>query len=203
MRQSLDTSDASRHNVSVSTPQAVRRIKRYGNRKLYDQDGRRYVTLEDLAAMVASGRDIEVIDQRTGEDLTSLTLAQVLLEGLKEKTARIPRQVLVRLVRLGAGPAAAFGDWPAPHEAATRAREEVEKVVGSLLSRGRLTLEEALALRQDVARSVLGIVSEAQAGIEGRIRGLFEALTPTPEPLAKKDRTRTARKNMKRKRRTA
>jgi polyhydroxyalkanoate synthesis repressor PhaR len=180
-----------------------RRIKRYGNRKLYDLDGKRYVTLEDVAAMVASGHDIEVIDQRTGEDLTSLTLAQVLLEGLKEKTARIPRQVLVRLVRLGAGPASAFGDWPAPHEAATRAREEVEKVVGSLLSRGRLSLEEALALRQDVARSVHGIVSDAQAGIEGRIRGLFEALTPSPEPPAKKGRARTAHGNKKRKRRTA
>jgi polyhydroxyalkanoate synthesis repressor PhaR len=168
----------------TSTP-AARRIKRYGNRKLYDLDGKRYVTLEELAAMVAAGRDIEVIDQRTGEDLTSLTLAQVLLEGLKEKTARIPRQVLVRLVRLSAGPASAFADWPTPHEAAARAREEVEKV------------------RQDVARSVLGIVSEAQAGIEGRIRGLFEALTPHPEAPAKKTRARTARPKMKRKRRTA
>ena len=201
MRQSLDNSDASRYDVSVTSLQATRRIKRYGNRKLYDLDGKRYVTLESVAAMVASGHDVEVIDQRTGEDLTSLTLAQVLLEGLKEKTARIPRQVLVRLVRLGAGPASAFGDWPAPHEAAIRAREEVEKVVGSLLSRGRLSLEEALALRQDVARSVHGIVSDAQAGIEGRIRGLFEALTPRPERAAKKARARTVPK--KRKRRTA
>ena len=48
-----------------------------------------------------------------------------------------------------------------------------------------------------------GIVSEAQAGIEGRIRGLFEALTPMPKPPAKKDRARTAPKNEKRKRRTA
>jgi polyhydroxyalkanoate synthesis repressor PhaR len=185
----------------VTSLQALRRIKRYGNRKLYDLDAKRYVTLENVAGMVASGHDVEVIDQRTGEDLTSLTLAQVLLEGLKEKTARIPRQVLVRLVRLAAGPASAFSDWPAPHEAATRAREEVEKVVGSLLSRGRLSLEEALALRQDVARSVHGIVSEAQAGIEGRVRGLFEALTPHPEPPAKKKGARTAPR--KRKRRTA
>ena len=193
----------------MSSHPAPRRIKRYGNRKLYDLDAKRYVTLEELAAMVASGLDIEVIDQRTGEDLTSLTLVQVLLEGLKEKTARIPRQVLVRLVRLGAGPASAFGNWPAPHEAATRARVEVEKVVGSLLSRGRLSLDEALTLRQDVAQSVHSIVSEAQAGIEGRIRGLFEALTPTPEPPAKKHRVRTAgknkntSKNKKRTRRTA
>jgi polyhydroxyalkanoate synthesis repressor PhaR len=106
----------------VTSQQAPRRIKRYGNRKLYDLDAKRYVTLEDVAGMVASGQDVEVIDQRTGEDLTSLTLAQVLLEGLKEKTARIPRQVLVRLVRIAAGPASAFSDWPAPHEAATRER---------------------------------------------------------------------------------
>ncbi len=177
----------------MSSHPAPRRIKRYGNRKLYDLDAKRYVTLEELAAMVASGLDIEVIDQRTGEDLTSLTLVQVLLEGLKEKTARIPRQVLVRLVRLGAGPASAFGNWPAPHEAATRARVEVEKVVGSLLSRGRLSLDEALTLRQDVAQSVHSIVSETQAGIEGRIRGLFRVRTAGKNKNTSKNKKRTRR----------
>lgn len=166
-------------------PEAPRRIKRYPNRKLYDVDRKRYVALEGLAALVAAGHDVEVVDQRTGEDLTSLTLAQILLEGLKEKTSRIPRQVLVRLVRLSAGPAAAWADWSGPQEAATRAREEVEKIVGGLLTRGRLSLEEALALRQEVARSVHGIVVDAQHGIESRLRGLFEAFAPHPaEPAS-------------------
>ena len=166
----------------MKTPQGPRPIKRYGNRKLYDAEARRYVTLEELGALVAGGQDLEVKDKQTGEDLTSLTLAQVLLEGLKEKTARIPRQVLVGLIRLGAGPISAWADWRGPQEAAARARDEVEKIVGGLLSRGRLTLEEAMALRQDVVKSVHGIVAEAQSGIEGRVRGLFGALPRPPKP---------------------
>jgi len=167
-----------------------RPIKRYGNRKLYDAEARRYVTLEELGALVAGGHELAVTDQRTGEDLTSLTLAQVLLEGLKEKTARIPRQVLVGLIRLGAGPASAWADWRGPQEAAARARDEVQKIVGGLLSRGRLTLEEAMALRQDVVKSVHGIVTEAQSGIEGRVRALFGGKDPR---AAKAGRARKAR----------
>ena len=157
---------------------APRRIRRYSNRKLYDVEKKRYVTLESLAALVAAGEELEVHDQKTGEDLTSLTLAQILLEGLKEKTARIPRQVLVRLVRLGAGPASGWTDWTGPREAAHRARAEVEKIVGGLLTRGRLSLDEALHLRQEVSRSVQGIVTEAQTGIEDGIRSLLGS----PEP---------------------
>lgn len=155
-----------------------RRIRRYANRKLYDVEARRYVTLEELGAFVARGHEIEVTDQKTGEDTTGLTLAQCLLEGLKERTARIPRQVLVRLVRLGARPASAWAGWVGPQEAAARAREEVERIVGGLLARGRLTLEEAMSLRQEVAGSVHGIVAQAQSGLEDRIRGLFEAIGP-------------------------
>jgi polyhydroxyalkanoate synthesis repressor PhaR len=164
---------------------APRRIRRYANRKLYDVESKRYVTLENLAGRVAAGDEVEVRDQKTGEDLTSLTLAQILLEGLKEKTARIPRQVLVRLVRLSAGPASAWGDWTGPREAAGRAREEVEKIVGRLLTRGRLSLDEALHLRQEVSRAVHGIVAEAQTGIEHGVRSLLGSPGPHRSRSAK------------------
>jgi polyhydroxyalkanoate synthesis repressor PhaR len=162
----------------VTRERAPRRIRRYANRKLYDVEEKRYVALEGLAALVAAGEEVEVRDQKTGEDLTSLTLAQILLEGLKEKTARIPQKVLVRLVRLSAAPAAEWADWTGPREAALRARAEVEKIVGGLLTRGRLTLEEALHLRQEVSRSVHGIVTDAQTGLEDGIRGLLGSPAP-------------------------
>jgi len=174
----------------MASPGEPRPIKRYGNRKLYDAEARRYVTLEELGALVAGGHELAVTDKETGEDLTSLTLAQVLLEGLKEKTSRIPRQVLVGLIRLSVGPVSAWADWRGPQEAAARARDEVEKIVGGLLSRGRLTLEEAMALRQDVVKSVHGIVTEAQSGIEGRVRRLFGGKDPR---VAKAGRARKAR----------
>ena len=150
-----------------------RLIKRYDNRKLYDPAARRYVTIADLARMIARGEEVRVEDQRTGEDMTNVTLAQVVLEGLKQRTADVPRQVLTRLIRLGAG-ARARATWTAPQESAARARREAETIVAGLLSRGRLTLEEALALRQQITDSIHRLVAEAQHGVEARLHGLIE-----------------------------
>ena len=161
--------------MTVDRAGAPRRpIRRYGNRKLYDPAARQYVTLEGLARIVAGGHDVEVVDQKTGEDLTNLTLAQVLLEGVKNGASRIPRQVLTRLIRIAAGPASAWGEWPEPQDSAGRAREEAEHIVSRLLGRGRLSLDDAVALRQDVGQLVHRMVAEAQSGVESRLRGLLE-----------------------------
>jgi polyhydroxyalkanoate synthesis repressor PhaR len=153
---------------------APRTIRRYGNRKLYDPETGRYVTLDDVAALVAGGEDVEVLDQRTGQDLTSLTLAQVLLETMKQGASRIPRQVLARLIRLAGAPVSAWESWPEPRDLAGRARQEAERIVSRLLGHGRLTLDEALALRRDLGRLVHQRVAEAQAGVESRLRPLLD-----------------------------
>ena len=152
-----------------------RPIRRYGNRKLYDPQTRRYVTLEGLARLVADGHEIEVTDQKTGEDLTSLTLAQVLLEGVKQGASRIPRQVLTRLIRIAAGPASAWGDWPEPQDTASRARQEAERIVSRALGRGPAEPRR----RRDPAPGRSGqmvhrLVSEAQTGVESRLRTVLE-----------------------------
>lgn len=159
--------------TTTPEPPVVTVIKRYENRKLYDPQARAYVTLADLARVVADGGEIQVVDQKTGEDLTTLVLAQVVLEGVKERTADVPRQVLTRLIRLAARPAAAWAE-PA-QEAAARARSEAERIAAGLIAKGRLTLDEALAVRQEIAGSVQRLVADAQHGIESRFRGLFEA----------------------------
>lgn len=153
---------------------APRPIRRYGNRKLYDPAEGRYVTLEDLARMVAAGQEVEVRDQKSGEDLTNLTLAQVLLEGVKQGASRIPRQVLLRLIRIATGPAPAWGEWPEPADAAGRARKEVERRVARALGHGRLSLDDAVALRHDLGLLVHRFVAEAQSGVEARLRALLE-----------------------------
>lgn len=151
---------------------APRRIRRYDNRKLYDAAARRYITLSDLGALVARGEELTVTDQRTGEDLTSLTLAQVLLEGLRQRTARLPRPLLVHLVRLAAAPPSALP--PAP-EAARRAGAQAERIAAGLLARGRLTLDEALALRQEIVGAFSHLVADVQAGATASLHRLFGA----------------------------
>jgi polyhydroxyalkanoate synthesis repressor PhaR len=161
----------------VASPDASgqpRPIRRYGNRKLYDPEAGRYVTLEDITALVTEGHDVEVLDQRTGQDLTSLTLAQALLEGVKLGVSRIPRQVLIRLIRLAAGPASSWHSWPEPRDLAGRARQEAERIVSRLLGPGRLSLDDAVALRRELGQLVHQRVADAQTGVESRLRPLLE-----------------------------
>jgi polyhydroxyalkanoate synthesis repressor PhaR len=55
-------------------------IKKYANRRLYNTDTSTYVTLDDLAAMVKSGRDFVVFDAKTGDDLTHSVLTQIIVD---------------------------------------------------------------------------------------------------------------------------
>jgi polyhydroxyalkanoate synthesis repressor PhaR len=76
-------------------------IKRYANRKLYDQSQSRYVTLEELADLIRQGRQIRVVDAVSGDDLTSLTLAQIILEGERDGRSFLPATFLHRLIQHG------------------------------------------------------------------------------------------------------
>jgi polyhydroxyalkanoate synthesis repressor PhaR len=62
---------------------ATRLIKRYANRKLYDTRESRYVTLQHIADFVRSGEDVQIIDNKTKDDVTSVTLAQIIYEEEK------------------------------------------------------------------------------------------------------------------------
>ena len=76
-------------------------IKRYSNRKLYDTVNSRYVRLEDIAAMVKAGTEVKVVDNQSKDDLTSVTLAQIIFEDEKAKRNPMPLGMLRDLVRHG------------------------------------------------------------------------------------------------------
>jgi polyhydroxyalkanoate synthesis repressor PhaR len=76
-----------------SSPEVVS-IKRYPNRRLYDRQARRYITLQDLEDLVLQGKKIEVRDSRTGDDLTRSILTQILLERHPEKMEMFPVAML-------------------------------------------------------------------------------------------------------------
>ena len=64
-------------------------IKKYANRKLYDTQTSRYVTLEGIAGLVRDGHTIEVVDRDTRQDLTQVVLSQIVLEEEKRGPARL------------------------------------------------------------------------------------------------------------------
>lgn len=76
-------------------------IKRYSNRKLYDTQESRYVTLEEIEEMIRTGREISVVDATSGEDLTSVTLTQIILENERTRRASLPAAFLHQLIKHG------------------------------------------------------------------------------------------------------
>ena len=76
-------------------------IKRYQNRKLYDTSDSCYVTLEDISEMIKMGEEVEIIDNTTKEDLTAVTLAQIIFEEQKKKTNVLPLKTFQDIIRGG------------------------------------------------------------------------------------------------------
>lgn len=73
-------------------------VKKYGNRRLYDTAESRYVNLDDLAAMVRAGKDVRVVDAKTGRDWTRVTLTQIITEDAKGKPTGLPLELLRQLI---------------------------------------------------------------------------------------------------------
>ena len=73
-------------------------IKKYGNRRLYDTGGSRYVNLDDIAAFIREGKEVKVVDAKTGQDLTRVTLTQIITEDAKDKPTGLPLELLRQLI---------------------------------------------------------------------------------------------------------
>ena len=76
-------------------------IKRYSNRKLYDTQESRYVTLEEIEEMIRGGKEIQVVDAGSGDDLTSVTLTQIILESERNHRGTLPSAFLHQLIKYG------------------------------------------------------------------------------------------------------
>jgi polyhydroxyalkanoate synthesis repressor PhaR len=87
---------AAPHAENADRPKRV--IKRYSNRKLYDTKGSRYVTLLQIAEMVREGEEVQIIDNNTKDDLTEITLAQIIYEEQKAHARNVPLQTLRELI---------------------------------------------------------------------------------------------------------
>jgi polyhydroxyalkanoate synthesis repressor PhaR len=91
--------DSKPETPAASTAEKPRRIiKRYSNRKLYDTKDSRYVTLLQIAGMVRAGEEVQIIDNNTKDDLTEITLAQIIYEEQKSHSRNVPLQTLKDLI---------------------------------------------------------------------------------------------------------
>ena len=82
----------------------TRIIKRYANRKLYDTEHSRYVTLDQISEMIRNGDDVKIVDNKSKEDLTTVTLAQIIFEEEKKQRSFLPLAAMRNIIQSG-------GEW--------------------------------------------------------------------------------------------
>jgi len=136
----------------------LRLIKRYPNRKLYDTEEKRYVSLGHVAALIRGGEEVQILDHQSGEDLTGATLARI----LQREERNLPPPFLRSLIRIG-------GDtWEYLRASLDEARLE------PLVSRGETALEEAQRLSEELAVYALRRRQNLEAATMIKVEGALE-----------------------------
>lgn len=154
----------------------VKVIKRYTNRKLYDTVESRYVTLEEIAEMVKGGTEVRIVDNRTKEDLTSITLAQIIFEEEKRQ-GQMPLGVLRRIIQGGGTAVTDFISEKVTPQVG-KLREEAESRVGRI--GGFFKREDAPRVTPNVREMVstsTRALEDWQRRVDERVRSAVEAVT--------------------------
>jgi polyhydroxyalkanoate synthesis repressor PhaR len=173
----------------------TRIIKRYANRKLYDTEHSRYVTLDQISEMIRNGDDVKIVDNKTKEDLTTVTLAQIIFEEEKKQRSFLPLGAMRNIIQSGGqwfaeaqrrvqsilpgkraegdeGEAAPATEPPAAEEQSTEAHGEAADKRRSLA-----------VLREWVDHSKHRL-EEWQKEVDGKIRGVVEGIQHSINPWA-------------------
>ena len=146
-----------------------RLIKRYGSRKLYDTAESRYVSLDEIAGFVREGQDVQVVENKTGDDVTAAVLTQIISEEGRNGRSLLSTPFLHDLVRIG--------------ERAVRAGEGA---VGAGITQARRGVDDLARRAIDRVRPG-GPIAEVRDEMD-RLRARLEGLERTLDDL---DRTPT------------
>lgn len=166
----------------------MRTIKRYSNRKLYDTQDKRYITLEQISALVRDGEDIRVIDNSSGEDLTTVTLSQVLLDQEKKKEAPLPKWAFLDMIQRSStnvldGLKKGVFAW---FENSFVSDEIIDKNVEKMVKGGQITKDEATKLKSEFKSRAGAFKKRIDDMVERRVDEILGALNiPSKSELAK------------------
>ena len=158
-------------------------VKRYANRKLYDTERSCYVTLDDISTMIKAGEEVRVVDNKSGEDLTSVTFAQIIFEAEKKKSF-MPLGLLRDLIRDGSETITEFARertervQAAAHdirETAQKLKTDLEVKIERLTHRDG-TPDVQAKINELVAHSQKAF-EELQKNVEERLKGSVGAVS--------------------------
>ncbi len=158
-------------------------IKRYSNRKLYDTQAKRYITLEGLGDLIRQGQEVHITDHETGEDITALILAQTVFELEKRLKGGLPGTVLTGLIRAGSDTLGQLRGVLTPDDSAAHVDAEIERRVLYLVERGDLDAEQGRRLLDQLLAA--GPATAEPAGLSEKLwaRTLKQRGVPTREDV--------------------
>jgi polyhydroxyalkanoate synthesis repressor PhaR len=154
-------------------------IKKYANRKMYDTTDKRYVSMEQLAELIKSGQEVSIIDNRTGEDLTSAIISQLIGREKKDTAKGVSTRILIQLLRKGGGTLTDYAKkkyaslW---QSAFTMAEDEVDKLVNLLIKDKELSKSEGGRLKNEIFGYTEALKSWISQRIDKRISELSGAM---------------------------
>jgi len=164
-------------------------IKRYSNRKMYDSSTSKYVTLEDIAHLVRENEEIQVIDNETGDDITTITLSQIILEQERGKKELLPVPVLLReIIRKGEKSVMEFVKRSVLMGVGAIAitKEKAEEIADELVKNAKITKKQGRELVKDLMEKAEKEKKALNSKIEGTIQKVMKRMnTPTKEEFRK------------------
>jgi polyhydroxyalkanoate synthesis repressor PhaR len=174
----------------TSPSKKPRVIKRYQNRKLYDTIASRYVTLDDIADLIRQGEDVQIIDNQSHDDLTSVTLTQIIFEQEKKKKSLLPLATLRNIIQSGGEKIVDFvqSSIESGVSSITHAREEAERYIDKIIKKGDLSLEEGRHLIKEFIDEKLKTALDAVSvlpSLHSEIRALRKKIDQLENKLKK------------------
>ena len=138
-------------------------IKKYANRRLYDTESSSYITLDRLAAMIREGRDFEVVDAKTGEDITHQVLTQIIVDEEARGSTLLPVNFLRQLIGLYGGQMQ--GAVPHYLEAAMDAFQKNQKAMAGAFGQNMFAdmAKRNMAMFEEAAQAMTGKKSKPVA----------------------------------------
>jgi polyhydroxyalkanoate synthesis repressor PhaR len=149
-------------------------IKRYTNRKLYDTEESRYVTLEEIAGLVKAGEEVQIVDNRTGNDLTEVTLAQILYEEQKKQTTRMPLNLLKEIIRTRGASISDFLQRTVTQPVVSL-KEGAERKVDEIVRRSETTVEEKTRQVREFFTSTQKALDDMRKNFDDRLHTIVSA----------------------------
>jgi polyhydroxyalkanoate synthesis repressor PhaR len=158
-------------------------IKKYANRRLYDTESSSYITLDRLAEMVREGREFEVVDAKTGDDITRQVLTQIIVDEEARGSTMLPVNFLKQLIGLYGNSMQAV--VPQYLDAAMDAFKRNQQALGQAFSGNAFAdlAKRNMAMFEDAAQAFTGGGKKAANASEKELEELREELAKLKEKV--------------------